>query len=198
MVKRARKEEMKMFGEMGVYIYIKREEAEKDEDGTLIGVRWVDVAKNDLVRSRLVAQEFKIKGDRDDLFAGTPPLSAVKFLISNLCSNGKDGIQDKRFMILDVKRAFLYGNIEEPIYITLPDEDPKSKQGYVGRLVKAMYGTQSAPLIWQKLCKRVMESNGFESCITSPCCYFHPKRDIRVVTHVDDFACTGGLEDLVV
>ena len=91
---------------------------------------------------------------------------------------------------------FLYGDIEESIYITLPEEDPKSRQCYVGKLVKAMYGTQSAPLVWQKLCKRVLESLGFDSCVTSHCVDFHSKRDIRVVTHVDDFAVTGSLEEL--
>ena len=88
---------------MGVYTYIKKEIAEKDEDGKMVGVRWVDVAKNDSVRSRLVAQEFKIKGGRDDLFAGTHPLSAVTFLISDLCSNGLSGTDGKRFMVLDVR-----------------------------------------------------------------------------------------------
>ena len=99
-------------------------------------------------------------------------------------------------MVLDIKRAFLYGDIEECIYINLPNEDPKGELGYVGKLVKAMYGTQSAPLIWQKLCRRVLESMGFVTCKTSPCCYFHKDRGVKVVTHVDDFACTGMMKDL--
>ena len=56
MVQKAWMEEMKVFGELGVYIYVKREVAERDQHGKLDGVRWVDVAKNDAVRSRLVAQ----------------------------------------------------------------------------------------------------------------------------------------------
>ena len=68
--------------------------------------------------------------------------------------------------------------------------------GFVGKLIKAMYGTQSAPLIWQKLCKKVLESLGFTVCQTSPCCYWHSIRKVKVVTHVDDFAVTGMVEDL--
>ena len=98
---------------------------------------------------------------------------------------------------MEIKRAYLYGGIEEHTYIHLPNEDPASLWGCVGQFVNAMYGTQSAPLIWQKLCKRIMESNGFKSCITSPCCYLHPERDIRVVTHVDDLLVSGEQEHLI-
>jgi hypothetical protein len=195
MVCEGRKEEMRIFKEMGVYVHVLREVAMKDEEGKLVGVRWVDVLKNEVVRSRLVAQEFK-EGDRDDLFAGTPPLSALKFLLSSLCSNGVHGTGGLKFMVLDIKRAFLYGDIEENIYINLPTEDPKGALGYVGKLVKAMYGTHSAPLIWQKLCRSILERLGFTSSITSPCCYYILDHGLKVVTHVDDFACTGLPKDL--
>ena len=47
---------MGIFKEMGVYVYVKREIAKRDEDGKIVGVRWVDVKKGESVRSRLVAQ----------------------------------------------------------------------------------------------------------------------------------------------
>ena len=44
-----------------------------------MSVRWVDTDKGDLVRSRLVARDFKgADKDRDDLFAETPPLEAKR------------------------------------------------------------------------------------------------------------------------
>ena len=62
---------MKTFEEMGVYEYARR----CDIVGKIVGVRWVDVDKGSEIRSRLVAQEFAGTDDRDDLFAGTPPLT---------------------------------------------------------------------------------------------------------------------------
>ena len=54
-------------------------------------------------------------------------------------------------MLLDVKKAFLYGRIRRNVYIELPEEDPKSESGkYVGKLDKAMYGTRDAPAMWQE------------------------------------------------
>ena len=67
----------------------------------------MDVQKGDIVRSRLVAQEFASNEDRDDLFAATPPLSATKVCISAAASHEN---KDWGLMVLDVKRAFLYGD----------------------------------------------------------------------------------------
>ena len=79
-VKEARSKEMRTFGEMGVYEYVPKWKAKLDKSGKIVGVRWVDVDKGYEIRSRLVAQEFAGKEDRDDIFAGTPPLSATKML----------------------------------------------------------------------------------------------------------------------
>ena len=52
-------------------------------------------------------------------------------------------------MLIDVKKAFLYGNIKRTVYIELLAEDPMFESGeYVGLLLKAMYGLREAPQIW--------------------------------------------------
>ncbi len=35
-------------------------------------------------------------------------------------------------MNLDIKKAFLYGDMEDKVYIKLPDEDPMKARGFVG------------------------------------------------------------------
>ena len=196
-VKAARDEELKTFEQMKVYEYVKMEKAMCEPDAKRIGVRWVDINKGPKVRSRLVAQEFA-RGDpnREDLFAGTPPLGATKMLLSDLASNGRGGPGGKRLMVLDVKRAFLYGDIEEKIFVDLPEEDPMKSRGYCGRLRKAMYGTRAAPVVWQKLVRETMHRLGFTSSKKFPCIYHHVEKDIKVLAHVDDFLCTGELSHL--
>ena len=71
MVKKARKEAMTVFKEMRVYEYVKRADIVNKMGKKIVGVIWVDVAKNGAVRSRLVAQEFASKDDRDRIFVGT-------------------------------------------------------------------------------------------------------------------------------
>ena len=51
-------------------------------------------------------------------------------------------------MVIDVKCAFLYGKAKRNVYIWLPDEDAKGREGYMGKLDKAMYGTRDAAQNW--------------------------------------------------
>jgi len=74
-----------------------------------------------------------------------------------------------RIMILDIKRACFIREVEDDIYIELLDEDAKKKEGSVGLLKKAMYGTRAAPQVWQEVVRRRMVSLGLSPSIESPC-----------------------------
>ena len=98
-----------------------------------MGVKWVKTnkgtAKNPEVRCRLVAQEFATNDYRDDLFAGTPPLAAMRMLLSEAASRGRERSRRTKLMVLDIKKAFLYGVIRRSLYIELPPGDPRSEGG---------------------------------------------------------------------
>ena len=131
-----------------------------------MGVRWVRVnkgtRKNLVVRCQLVAQEVASMDVRDDLFAGTPPLTALRLLLSEAASRGTAKSKRIKFKSIGIKKAFLYGVMERPLYIDLPDEDPRAKEGkWVGRLKRTMYGTRDASADWQKMLGSVMRSIGF-------------------------------------
>ena len=106
--------------------------------------------------------------------------------------------QDCRAMILDVKRAFLYGERKRDIYIEFPPEDPMYGKGFLGRLRKAMYGTRDAPQVWQETVRRVMKSLGYESSRKIPCVYFPKDRKVWVMAHVDYFLVIGPSERIKV
>jgi hypothetical protein len=180
-------DELKRFGEMDVYEVVPRSFAKKSK---IIRTRWVRVNKGSrpapIVKCRLVAMEFATTV-RDDLFAGTPPLFALRLLTSLTASKS-----DHKIMILDVKCAFLYGDIRREVFIELPPEDPRSRTGdLIGRLKKAMYGTRDAPQIWGELVTEIMIELGFYESLLHPGLYYHASRGIRVMTHVDDFFCSG-------
>ncbi len=47
------------------------------------------------------------------------------------------GARGRRVMLIDVKKAFLYGQINRTVFVELPAEDPMSKTGLcVGQLEK--------------------------------------------------------------
>ena len=86
-----------------------------------IGVRWRNINKGDRynvnVRSRLVAKEFNNK-KCDDLFAGTPPVEAMRTMISMAAS----GATPKTLMTVDVSRAYMYAKCRNEMYVEMCPE----------------------------------------------------------------------------
>ena len=99
---------------MGVYDHVPRSEVKNDK---LVRVRWVRTKGMTLkpkVKCRLVALEFARNEVRDDLFSGTPPLFAIRLMLSLAASSGS---VEKAIMIMDVRCAFLYGECKRTFYI---------------------------------------------------------------------------------
>ena len=93
-------------------------------------VKWVDTNKGDEVESdvtcRLVARDFRNKKDkgRDDLFAETPPLEAIRMQFSRAVTRREKGCRRKckKMMFIDTKKAHLNPRCEEDVYMELPEE----------------------------------------------------------------------------
>ena len=92
-------------------------------------------------------------------------------------------------MVVDVKRVFLHGLCTRSIYIELPGAESEGGR-YVGKLVRALYGTRDAPLAWQKVVKSDMSALGFEECKITTGVF------TQAVVHVDDFLVSGEMGDL--
>ena len=91
----------------------------------------------------------------------------------------------------------LYGNIKRDVYIELPSRDPRAQsKKWVGKLLKAMYGTRDAPQVWYEEVRKLMIGLGFVQSFINPCLYYHEGRMLRVLVHVDDFLCTGSESNL--
>ena len=188
--------ELERFKKMGVYDYETRAVAMNDELGKFVKVKWVrtnkGTAMNPEVRCRLVAQELGYGQRMDELFAGTPSLMAVKLILHHAAK----GEPEQGIMVLDVKCAFLYGQIRRRVYIELPQQDSRSAdKSVVGVLREAMYGTRDAPQIWQEV-EKAMRDLGFELSILHSSVFYHRIRNVIVVIHVDDFLCSGKIKDL--
>ena len=119
-VRQARKDEIKIIEDMGVWEKIPR--SHMPSGMKTIGTRWVDVNKqgeeNPLCRSRLVGQEIKRGSGFDEFFAAMPSLSALKMLLTIAAtfkltdSTGQIPKTGTRRLLgfLDVKRAHFYSD----------------------------------------------------------------------------------------
>ena len=158
MVKAARQTEMDYFEKLKVYDRVPREH-QLTTGGNIIGVRWVDVNKGDIAepnyRSRLVGREFNTHRD-DTLYASTPPLEALRTVISHAATWDKSG-RRRSVMINDVRRAYFYAVATRDLYIELPAEDGQATSGMLGKLNLCLYGTRDAAKGWQDTLSKQLE-----------------------------------------
>jgi len=202
-VKEARREEIGYFKKKGVYVKITRKEAQ-EKGYKIVKVRWIDINKGDekhpVYRSRLVAKEFKDDNGQDDnLFAGTPPLEALKMIMSDAATSraGRTGVRS--VLIADVSRAFFEAKARRKLCVELVDEDKTEDdkaEDKVGLLELSMYGTRDAATNWQEEVAKEMRGWGFRRGRYNPCMYWHRERGIKVLIHGDDFVATETREQL--
>ena len=134
----------------------------------IVGGRWVDVDKGDTsradYRNRFVAKEINT-GYEEGLFASTPPLEALRWLLSEAATVEEAHRQEEKVVLIsDVSRAFFEAPATRKIAVTLPDEalQPEERgQGMVGVLQMSLYGTRDAAANFQKEVWRLMTRLGF-------------------------------------
>ncbi|GJX19789.1 putative ribonuclease H-like domain-containing protein [Tanacetum coccineum] len=129
-----------------------------------IGTKWVYINKKDergIVvknKARLVAQGYKQQEviDYDEVFAPVASIEAIRLFFAYASF--------MNFLVyqIDVKSAFLYGTIEEEVYVSQPPGfvDPKFLKK-VYKVEKALYGLHQAPRAWYETLSTYLLDNGF-------------------------------------
>ncbi|GJV93597.1 putative ribonuclease H-like domain-containing protein, partial [Tanacetum coccineum] len=130
----------------------------------VIGTKWVYRNKRDergvVVRNkaRLVAQGHRQEEgiDYDEVFAPVARIEAIRLFLAFASFMGFIVYQ------MDVKSAFLYGTIDEEVYVSQPpgfvDPDHPKK---VYKVVKALYGLHQAPRAWYATLSTFLEKHGY-------------------------------------
>ncbi|GJS40622.1 putative ribonuclease H-like domain-containing protein [Tanacetum coccineum] len=156
-----------------------------------IGTKWVYRNKKDergvVVRNkaRLVAQGHRQEEgiDYDEVFAPVARLEAIRIFLAYASYMGFIVYQ------MDVKSAFLYGKIDEEVYVSQPPgfQDPKSPQK-VYKVVKALYGLHQAPRAWYATLSTFLLKNGYRRGTIDKTLFLKKdKHDIILVqVYVDD------------
>ncbi|GJV10423.1 putative ribonuclease H-like domain-containing protein [Tanacetum coccineum] len=129
-----------------------------------IGTKWVFKNKRDersIVvknKARLVAQGFRQEEgiNYDKVFAPVARIEAIRLFLAFASYMGFTVYQ------MDVKSAFLYGTIEEEVYVHQPPgfvDPPHPNKVY--KVIKALYGLHQAPRAWYETLSSFLMENGF-------------------------------------
>ncbi|GJZ19420.1 putative ribonuclease H-like domain-containing protein [Tanacetum coccineum] len=142
----AMQEEMQQFKFQNVWVLV-----DLPKGKYAIGTKWILKNKRDargvVVRNkaRLVAQGHKQEEgiDYDEVLAPVARIKVIRLFLAFASYMG--------FMVyqMDVKSVFLYGRIDEEVYVTQPKGfvDPQHPKK-VYKVVKALYGLHQAPRAW--------------------------------------------------
>ncbi|GKB53916.1 putative ribonuclease H-like domain-containing protein, partial [Tanacetum coccineum] len=156
-----------------------------------IGTKWVYRNKKDergvVVRNkaRLVAQGHRQEEgiDYDEVFAPVARIEAIRIFLAFASYMGFIVYQ------MDVKSAFLYGKIDEEVYVSQPPGfiDPKYPKK-VYKVVKALYGLHQAPRAWYATLSTFLLKNGYKRGTIDKTLFIKKdKHDIILVqVYVDD------------
>ena len=143
----------------------------------------------DRFKARLVVQGFNQKEgvDFDETFSPVVKIVTIRCVI-NLAVQ-----QSWPIFQLDVNNAFLYGDLEETVYMKLPPGYFDESDKRVCRLKKSLYGLKQAPRQWNaKLTSTLLENSFVQS--KSDYSLF-TKNDsgvfIGLLVYVDDIIITG-------
>ena len=98
---------------------------------------------------------------------------------------------DFKLVQLNVKTAFLHGDLEDEIYMTQPEGfKVAGKENLVCKLKKSLYGLKQSPRQWYKRFDKFMIGQKYTRSKYDHCVYFHKLQDksfIYLLLYVESF-----------
>lgn len=101
---------------------------------------------------------------------------------------------------LDVKTAFLHGELKEIVYVSQPEGfESKGQENKVYKLNKALYGLRQAPRAWNTKLNQILMELQFQKCSKEPSVYrkMVDGNLLVVAVYVDHLFVTGTCDKLI-
>ena len=141
-------------------------------------------------KARLVAKGYaQEKGiDFDETFAPTCCMTTIRSICALAANNGWYVHQ------LDIKTAFLNGDLHEEVYVMQPHAFvQKGQENKVCKLKKALYGLKQAPRAWYEKIHAYLIAHGFVNSPSESTLYIKCVGDVFliIVLYVDDMLLTN-------
>nr|GEV81661.1 retrovirus-related Pol polyprotein from transposon TNT 1-94 [Tanacetum cinerariifolium] len=167
----------------------------------VITLKWVYKVKLDELggilknKDRLVARGYRQDEgiDFEESFAPVARLEAIRIFLAYSAYKNMVVYQ------MDVKTAFLNGNLREKIYVSQPDGfvDPDNPN-HVYKLKKALYGLKQAPRAWYDMLSSFLISQDFSKGSADPTLFIRRNSNylLMVQIYVDDIIFAASIPEL--
>jgi len=164
---------------------------------TVVGCRWVYNVKVgpdgqvDRLKARLVAKGYtQVFGvDYTDTFSPVAKISSIRIFLSIAA------IHHWPLYQLDIKNAFLHGDLKEEVYMEQPPGfvAQGGETNLVCKLKRSLYGLKQSPRAWFGRFSTVLQDFGLiRSKVDHSVFYRHQQgKSIYLVVYVDDIVITG-------
>lgn len=136
-------------------------------DSKPVSCRWILKKKaNGTCKARLVAPGFQLREgiDYKETFAPVISYPALRIIFILIL------VRTLYVHVLDVKAAFLNGELKDTIYMCQP-EGFDDHSGKVCKLLKSIYGLKYAPHIWYHKFTELMFKRKFKALENEPCIF---------------------------
>eukprot|EP00877_Chromochloris_zofingiensis_P011122 jgi/Chrzof1/6263/Cz17g17260.t1 len=153
-------------------------------------VKWVYKVKRDTsgnierFKARLVAKGFwQQEGvDYDEVFAPVSKYATFRALMAKAAEEGME------LHKLDVKTAFLQGNLEEDVWIQQPPCYEEGSSELACHLHKPLYGLKQAPRAWHQRLQQELLAVGYTASAADPSLYWYCINGdyVYLLVYVDD------------
>ena len=145
-------------------------------------------------KTRLVAKGFQQrKGiDYDEVFAPVGKGTTLRVLLAAAANLGW------RIEQMDIKTAFLHGDVEEELYMEQP-EGMEDGSGRVCRLRKAIYGLKQAPRAWYHKLEETLLEGGFKKSVSDHSLFLLCEGEdfLMMLVYVDDILLFSSSSPLI-
>jgi transposase InsO family protein len=144
-------------------------------------------------KARLVIRGFLQRYGIDfmETYAPTASLASFRLLVAIAVFNGWS------LRNLDIITAFLYGDLNEDVYMGIPEGMGLDPKRYILKLRRSLYGLKQAPRIWWERMNSFLVGIRFHRCDSEPAIYTrnHDGKFIILLLFVDDILLTGNSDD---